>query len=147
MVEFKKLVESSTYLSPFENFEPHQGEVEIRWDPLTGFTSRVVRFATRRLDRPDLGHAVSLSEAVKCPFCAENIDTMTARLDSSIFGCERMQHGDVTIIPNLVSFDKYALVAIISKEHYLTMKELADKGVLINRRQSPYRRIQTHQGG
>ncbi len=58
MVEFKKLVESSTYLSPFENFEPRQGEVEIRWDPLTGLTSRVVRFFTRRLARPDLGPAI-----------------------------------------------------------------------------------------
>jgi galactose-1-phosphate uridylyltransferase len=131
MVEFKKRIESSTYLSPFKNFEPHQGEVEIRWDPLTGLTSRVVRFPTRRLERPDLGQAVSLSAAAKCPFCAENIGAMTARLDSRVFGCERLQHEGVTVIPNLISFDKYALVAIISKEHYLTMRDLADKGVLM----------------
>ncbi len=56
---------------------------------------------------------------------------MTARLDSRIFGCERILHDDVTIIPNLISFDKYALVAIVSKEHYLTVRELADKGVLV----------------
>jgi UDPglucose--hexose-1-phosphate uridylyltransferase len=131
MVEFKKLVESSTYLSPFENFEPHKGEVEIRWDPLTGLTSRVVRFGhTRRLERPDLRQAVSLSAAAKCPFCSGNVDAMTARLDRTVFGCERIECGEVTIIPNLISFDKYALVAIISKEHYLTMRELADKDAL-----------------
>ena len=91
MIKFKKLVESSTYLSPFENFEPHRGEVEIRWDPLTGLTSRVVRFPTRKLMRPDLGPVVSLSAAGKCPFCSENIEAMTARLDKDLFGCERLE--------------------------------------------------------
>jgi galactose-1-phosphate uridylyltransferase len=132
MVEFKKLVESSTYLSPFENFGPHKSEVEIRWDPLTGLTSRVVRFSrTRRLEKPDLSRAISMSSAVKCPFCADNMDSMTARLDETVFGCDRIERDGVTIIPNLIGFDKYALVAIVSGEHYLTMTDLAEKGVLV----------------
>jgi UDPglucose--hexose-1-phosphate uridylyltransferase len=131
MIEFRKLIQSSTYLNPFEEFEPRQGEVEIRWDPLTNLTARVVRFPTRRLNRLDLKPAIDSSKASKCPFCEENMDLMTARLDKALFGCERMTRGDVTVIPNLISFDKYSLVAIISQEHYLSMRDLAEKGSLV----------------
>ena len=132
MIEFRKLTQSSTYLDPLKAFEPRQGEVEIRWDPLTNLTARVVRFPTRRLDRLDLKPAIASSVASKCPFCEENIDLMTARLDKALFGCERLTRGDVTVIPNLISFDKYSLVAIVSKEHYLSMRDLGEKGSLVN---------------
>jgi len=131
MIEFRKMIQSSTYLNPFEEFEPRQGEVEIRWDPLTNLTARVVRFPTRRLNRLDLKPAIASSVASKCPFCEENLDLMTARLDKALFGCERLTRGDVTVIPNLISFDKYSLVAIVSKEHYLGMRDLAEKGSLV----------------
>jgi len=131
MIEFRKVIQSSTYLNPFEEFEPRQGEVEIRWDPLTNLTARVVRFPTRRLNRLDPKPAIASSVASKCPFCEENMDPMTARLDKALFGCERMTRGDVTVIPNLISFDKYSLVAIVSHEHYLSMRDLAEKGSLV----------------
>ncbi len=131
MIEFRKLVQSSTYLNPLKAFEPRQGKVEIRWDPLTDLTARVIHFPTRRLARPDLNQAISSSVASRCPFCDENMDLMTARLDEAVFGCQRLTKGDVTVIPNLISFDKYSLVAIISKEHYLTMRGLAEKGSLV----------------
>ena len=38
---------------------------------------------------------------------------------------------DVIIIPNLISFAKYALVAIITKEHYLPVEQLAQQDVLV----------------
>jgi|GEM_PF-104917 len=131
MIEFRKLIQSSTYLNPLEAFEPREGKVEIRWDPLTSLTARVVHFPTRRPSRPDLTQAISSSVASKCPFCDENLDLMTARLDKALFGCERLTRGDVTVIPNLISFDKYSLVAIISKEHYLTIQGLAEKGSMV----------------
>jgi UDPglucose--hexose-1-phosphate uridylyltransferase len=126
-IEFKSLIQSSTYLDPTRDFEPRQGTMEVRWDPLTGLTSRVVHFSVRRIDRYDIDSFRGANTIGKCPFCDENKDTMSARLDRSIFGCDCMQKGDVTLIPNLISFDKYSLVAIISREHFLDINDLAER--------------------
>jgi galactose-1-phosphate uridylyltransferase len=130
-MEFRKLVESSTYLNPLENFEPREGRVEIRWDPLTTLTSRVVHFPFRKIERFDAKKILS-SSRTRCPFCDENRPSMTTRLDKTIFGAECLQKGEVTLIPNLLSFDKYSLVAIISKDHYVDMAGLAKRGSIID---------------
>jgi UDPglucose--hexose-1-phosphate uridylyltransferase len=126
-IEFRSLVQSSTYLDPFKDFEPSQGTMEVRWDPLTGLTSRVVHFSVRRIGRYDIDALRSANPVGKCPFCDENKSSMSARLDSSVFGCYYMQKGDVTLIPNLISFDKYSLVAIMSREHFLDINSLAER--------------------
>ncbi len=127
MISFRRKIESSIYLNPFLGFEPQEGKVEIRWDPLTNLTARLVHFPPRKIERFDFQEAVSSSLAAKCPFCQENAESMTARLDKTVFGCECLQYGEVRIIPNLLTFDKYSLVAIISKDHYVDMRGLAHK--------------------
>jgi galactose-1-phosphate uridylyltransferase len=131
MIEFKRFVESSTYLDPFRNFESFEAKSEIRWDPLTGLTARIMNFPARRLPRFDPAPLVAASLAVKCPFCEENAAAMTARLDPAMFDSEQVVDGDVRIIPNLLAFDKYSLVAIMCREHYLDMTALAAKGCVV----------------
>lgn len=131
MIEFRRLIESSTYLNPFKNFEPEEGKVEIRWDPFTGLTARLVHFPTRKFDRFNFEETISSSLASKCPFCEENASCMTARLDKSVFGAECLQQGEVRVIPNILTFDKYSLVAIISKDHYVDVKGLREKGCIV----------------
>ena len=131
MIEFRRLVESSTYMNPLERFEPHEGKVEVRWDPLTGLTARIVHFAGRRPERFNPEGVVASSRAAACPFCPENVNKMTARLDPTIFGGEQFEQGEVRVIPNLLTFDKYSLVAIISREHYLDMGGLIARGALV----------------
>ena len=121
MIRFKKIVESSIYMDPFSEFSPHEGIVEIRWDPLTHLTSRVVRFSARRIPRFDYQEAISVSLAAKCPFCPENVEKMTARLPREVFGSDRLEKDGVTIIPNLLTFDRYALVAILTPEHFVEL--------------------------
>ncbi len=131
MLPFRKVVESSSYLDPFAGFAPREGMVEIRWDPLTHLTSRIVRTAPRKVSRFDYQDAISASIAAKCPFCPENVESMTARLPAEIFGTERLERDGVTIIPNLLAFDKYALVAILSPEHFVDLKTLVEKGLVL----------------
>jgi galactose-1-phosphate uridylyltransferase len=131
MIEFRRLVESSRYLDPFRNFEPFEAKAEIRWDPLTGLTARIMNFPARKPSRFDPAPAVAASVAARCPFCDENIDAMTARLDPAMFGSEQLRDGEVRIIPNLLAFDKYSLIAIICREHYLDMAALADRGSVV----------------
>jgi len=128
MISLRKEIQSSIYLNPFNAFEPQEGKVEIRWDPLTDLTSRLIHFPARKLEKFDVESAISLSLSAKCPFCEENAATMTARLDATVFGSEHLQFEEVRVIPNLLTFDKYSLVAIISREHYLDLRGLANKG-------------------
>lgn len=131
LIPLKKVVASSTYLDPFADFVPRQGEVEIRWDPLTLLTSRIVRIPPRKVPRFDYKDAISVSLAAKCPFCPENVARMTARLPSEIFGAERLEKDGVTIIPNLLTFDSYALVAILCPQHFVDLATLLEKGLVI----------------
>jgi galactose-1-phosphate uridylyltransferase len=130
MIEFRRLVESSTYMNPLDHFEPYEGKVEIRWDPLTGLTARIVHFASRRAGRFNPEGVLASSRAATCPFCPENVNRMTGRLDRTIFGSEQIEQGEVRIVPNLLTFDKYSLVAIISGTHYLDMGALVQRGSL-----------------
>jgi UDPglucose--hexose-1-phosphate uridylyltransferase len=131
MIPFKKIVESTTYLDPFSGFAPHEGMVEIRWDPLTRLTSRVVRISPRKTPRFNYQEAISASLAVKCPFCPENVEMMTARLPREIYGCDRLEKDGVTIIPNLLTFDKYALVAILSPDHFVDLSTLVERHLIV----------------
>jgi UDPglucose--hexose-1-phosphate uridylyltransferase len=131
-VEFRNLVQSSTYLNPFNGFKPYKGTMEIRWDPLTSLTSRVIHFPMRKMEKYKLESFCCSSNSVKCPFCDENRAEMSARLDRTVFGSDYLQKGDVTLIPNLISFDKHSLVAIISRDHFLNIKSLAERNSITN---------------
>jgi len=126
MLDFRKVIQSGIrYLNPFADFGSQEGRVEIRWDPLTGLTSRIVHFPVRKIGPFNFDETVRNSlKGRKCPFCEENIDAMTSKFDREQFGFERFEDDGVTVIPNLLSFDKYCLVAIISKEHFVDMGAL-----------------------
>ncbi len=42
-MELRRKVLSTEILHPAHNFRPVRSEVEVRWDPLTGHSSRIVR--------------------------------------------------------------------------------------------------------
>jgi UDPglucose--hexose-1-phosphate uridylyltransferase len=89
-----------------------------------------MRVPTRRLPRFGYQEAISASLAAKCPFCPENVEGMTARLPKDIFGADRLEKDGVTIIPNLLTFDKYALVAILSPEHFVELSAMAERRLI-----------------
>ncbi len=71
---------------------------------------------------------------------------MTARLDPAMFGSEQLVDGEVRIIPNLLAFDKYSLVAIMCREHYLDMAALAAKGCVVKGIEALVRRLPEGKG-
>ncbi|OPY80921.1 MAG: hypothetical protein A4E64_00138 [Syntrophorhabdus sp. PtaU1.Bin058] len=132
VIEFKKIIQKNVYLNPFNEFAVREGMVEIRWDPLTQITSRIVHFPPRKIERFNYDETIRASLSVRCPFCPENVNDMTSRFDKNVFGFERFTAGDVTVIPNVLTFDKYCLVAIISKEHFLDMERLIQGDYIYN---------------
>jgi UDPglucose--hexose-1-phosphate uridylyltransferase len=131
VIAFKKIVQNSTYLNPFNKFLPFEGKIEIRWDPLTNLTSRIVHFPARKLQRFNCDDVVRASLDSDCPFCPANVDRMTSKFSREIYGFERLEKDGITVIPNVLTFDKYCLVAIISKEHFVDMRTLAENGYIV----------------
>jgi len=131
VIEFKKIIQNNVYLNPLKEFVPHEGKVEIRWDPLTNLTSRIVHFPAKKFARFNYESIIKASLDTGCPFCPENIDSMTSKFNKDMYGSERIERDGITVIPNLLTFDKYCLVAIISKEHFVDMSTLMKNNYII----------------
>ena len=61
-----------TMLDPRANFAPVESVTEVRWDPLTGHTARVLRDRVPLLPPSDVD-LTELAAATRagCPFCPE----------------------------------------------------------------------------
>lgn len=127
MIEFKKKIQSFTYLSPLEEFRPFEGKVEVRWDPLTKLTSRIVHFPKKKVEYTDVSSFAKMAPRETCPFCPENIGNMTSKFEPQLFGEERIREAGITVIPNILTFDKYCIVAVITQEHFLEMEGFLEK--------------------
>lgn len=131
MIAFKRVIQSSIFLNPFTDFSLFEGKLEIRWDPLTHITSRIVYVPTHKLPRFDYTEIITASPKTKCPFCPENIDSMVSRFDKRFYGFEGIEIDGVRVIPNILTFDKYCIVAIISKQHFLDINGLIGENCIL----------------
>lgn len=119
-VTFQTLQDKARFLNPMKKFAPDVIPFEIRMDPLTGLTSRVFDFPFKA-EKPDLSGIVQRSREIFCPFCPETLDESTPLFPRDLIQEGRIKVGMATLIPNLIPFDKYAGVAILSHQHYVPM--------------------------
>jgi UDPglucose--hexose-1-phosphate uridylyltransferase len=123
-IVFKKIAFKSQLLNPLKGFSLDEIPFEIRFDPLTGETGRVYNFPYKAPEQPDREERIQRSREMFCPFCPEALENSTPLFPKDFIAEGRINKGAATLIPNLVPFDSYAAVAIISNEHYLGMPDL-----------------------
>jgi UDPglucose--hexose-1-phosphate uridylyltransferase len=121
---FRKIQSKTSFLSPFKDFAMDEVPFEIRYDPLTGETGRVYDLPYKVPERPDPGEVIERSRELFCPFCPDALGKSTPLFPEELVKGGRINVGKATLIPNLVPFDTYAGVAIVSPEHYIAMEEL-----------------------
>lgn len=119
---FKKIVTRTRLRNPFKGFSLDEIPSEIRFDPLTGHTVRVFDLSFRA-EPVDWTGTVRRSEETFCPFCPESLEKSTPLFPEDLVPEGRIKVGEATLIPNLVPFDKYAGVAVMSHRHYVAMDE------------------------
>jgi len=99
-----------------------KGILQFRREELTGFTCRI---SPERLRRPiDQTLNISLQPG-GCPFCRENIFTVTPTFPDG----NRIIVGESVTFPNLYPFGKNHVVTVITREHFLetfSRKHLVD---------------------
>ncbi len=102
--------------------------VEVRRDPLTGHSSRILpdRGLMPRSDF-DL-EAFAQESRASCPFCPERIAELTPTLPAAISPEPRIVHGEAVLFPNLHAYSSHSSVSVYSPRlHYLPLAAISDQ--------------------
>jgi UDPglucose--hexose-1-phosphate uridylyltransferase len=110
-----------------EMVDPQSGQevrtpVEVRVDPLTGHTSRIL--PDRGLMPANDFDLESFAREVEpnCPFCGDRLSQMTPRLPDSVHPGGRIVQGEAVLFPNLHAYSSHSSVSVYSPRlHYLPL--------------------------
>ncbi|MBS4194341.1 hypothetical protein [Lederbergia citri] len=120
-IEFIKNEEWFTFLDGEGN--KVERKTEIRFDPLTGESSRLVFDPGLVPTPPDYTEAAEQTSGKNCPFCSENILKMTPLFPKEITDEGRIFYGDAIVFPNLFPYSKHNGVVVFSGQHYVRLEE------------------------
>lgn len=102
-------------------------KTEIRFDPLTKESSRIVFDPGLSLTAPDYSEEGKATEGKNCPFCPENVLKLTPVFPKEICPEGRFTHGDALLFPNLFPYSKHNGVAIFSGDHYVRLSDFTEE--------------------
>ncbi|SFE25929.1 HIT domain-containing protein [Alteribacillus iranensis] len=122
---FQKKEETFT----FYNREGEQIDrvTEVRFDPLTGETSRLVFDPGIVFTAPDYSELSKKTKGKNCPFCPENVEKMTPVFSKNQHG--NIQQGEAVVFPNLFPYSKYNGVVVFSERHYIRLEEFSKEEI------------------
>jgi UDPglucose--hexose-1-phosphate uridylyltransferase len=108
-----------------EMVEPSTGEpvrttIEVRFDPLTGHSSRILpERGLMPASDFDLA-AFALQSQPGCPFCPGRVDRLTPKLPPVIHPDGRITRGEAVLFANLHAYSSHSSVSVYSPRlHYL----------------------------
>ncbi|MBS7615772.1 hypothetical protein KEJ45_01035 [Candidatus Bathyarchaeota archaeon] len=135
MLEFKKTVKYAKILNPLKNFEEDTVVFEYRTDPITGRNTTVINGMLNYISKflvseKELLGAFAEKTRINCPFCPENVKTKTPLFTPDFLKEGRIFVGDATVIPNLLGHAEKSVLVILTKEHYLQLKDFKTETLL-----------------
>lgn len=123
LLEFRTVKKVARVHDPRRNFELVGIESEVRYDPLTGDSSRICHFAFPKRELPDL-EAIAADTRNSCPFCPESVERVTPRYPDEVVPGGRMKRGEAVLAPNLFPYDDVSAIVAMSRAHFLPMAHL-----------------------
>ena len=133
-LELTREVIPSQVLVPGENgYQEQRGQVEVRVDPLTGHSARLI--SSSKLMGPvdfDL-QAFGDQSRSWCPFCGEKASTITPIFPPDLHPEGRIRRGQALCFPNLATYAKWSSVSIYGPDlHYLPLERMTPRLVADN---------------
>ncbi len=126
------------HLDTAEMIDPGTGEltrttIDVRVDPLTGHTSRILP-DRELMPANDFDLAAFAAEnQPRCPFCPGRIEELTPKLPPAIEPAGRIVCGEAVLFPNLHAYASHSCVSVYSPRlHYLPLGEMTDRLVADN---------------
>lgn len=121
---FKKETTVGRYLDPFNNFQEKQVSFEVRYDEITGISSRILLYRSRMSLKPEVDAYLEKSPESLCPFCPGLFEKLTPKFTPDIISAGRFQRGQAYLFPNAFPYDQNHSVAIFSPRHFVPINEL-----------------------
>lgn len=119
-MNFDKVLKTSRFLDPSQNFSETQRYSEVRHDPLTGRSTRILDFPIKETTRADLTDLVERSRTM-CPFCPEVVEKVTPKFLPDLLCRERYARGEALCVPNVFPYDENGAVCVMTKKHYMPL--------------------------
>lgn len=119
-MDFIKVIKTSRFLDPSRGFSETRRFSEVRVDPLTGRTSRILDFPVREITRADMRAQVESSRSF-CPFCPDVVEAVTPKFHPDLLSKERFSLGEALCVPNVFPYDENGAVCIMCREHHLPL--------------------------
>lgn len=123
----------ATFLDPRRGFASTDAELEVRWDPLTGRSCRLLPAGS--IPPPARHDLAALAERTRpnCPFCRDALERATPRLPPDVWPAGRIECGEAVLFPNLVPYAKWSSVSVYSPDrHLLPIAELTPELIADN---------------
>jgi galactose-1-phosphate uridylyltransferase len=132
---FERETFEAELLDPRRGFEPIRTPVEVRRDPLTGHSARILPPGSFPAPaRHDLERLAAETRGA-CPFCSERIEEQTPRFPPEIWPKGRIRIGEAVLFPNLVPYAKWSSVSVYSADrHHVPLRGLTPQLVADNLR-------------
>ncbi|MCD6569992.1 MAG: hypothetical protein J7L53_04755 [Deltaproteobacteria bacterium] len=121
-MDFTKVTKISRFLDPSQGYAEVQRLSEVRVDPLTGHTTRILDFPIKQLVKVDISSLVEKSRPF-CPFCPEIRDQVTPKFSPNLLSKERFTRGEALCVPNPFPYDENGAVTIMTYDHYVALSD------------------------
>jgi galactose-1-phosphate uridylyltransferase len=107
---------------------PIEASIEVRSDPLTGHSSRILPYRGLMPANDFDLEAFARENQPRCPFCPERIEQLTPKLPPAIHPDGRIVRGEAVLFPNLHAYSSHSCVSVYSPRlHYLSLGALTER--------------------
>ncbi|MBS4022503.1 MAG: hypothetical protein KGZ79_08780 [Dethiobacter sp.] len=122
-IVFRSQEVKSTILDPRRDFAPVTHDMEFRYDPLTGRSSRLAHFGAIRPVPLNLDDYDGENKGF-CPFCPPNLEKITTRFPPELVPEGIIRRGEASVIANIAPYDAYSGLVIVSDKHVLSLEDM-----------------------
>ncbi len=131
-IEFRVEREVCRFLDPTRNFEPVEKTTEIRRDPLTERSSRILDMGFSP-EKPDVEGMVERFRSGFNPFAPDKRDDVTPKFLEEVegFPAGRLSRGEALVVPNLFPYDRYSAVTVLSDSDFVPLDGFSE-GLLLD---------------
>lgn len=122
-MELKREVQTAEILDPRREYQPTTTQVEVRWDPLLGYSARIVSGANF-LPPSDFDlEAFGRHTAEHCFFCGPRLEAVTPKFPVELIPEGRIHRGEAVLFPNIQAYSLYGSVSVYSPNlHYMPLE-------------------------
>ncbi|MBE3556542.1 MAG: hypothetical protein IMW91_05645 [Firmicutes bacterium] len=117
LLSFRSETEVMHFLDPTQDFAPNERKTEIRYDPLTGRSSRILYYPFQLPPKREYTALAKQTKGERCPFC--NVDRATPLFPGELNAQGRFTVGQAVTFPNLFPYAGHSAVTIFSAEHFV----------------------------